>query len=263
MNLNRRTLVAAVGGAASSALLAGCGEAGPGTSQGDGESADDDEDEDDCETETETETALRVENERDLGGGLEWTHGYEVEDGETLHFDVTASDGQDVHVEIESPGGDVVFEDEGASVSATEGFDQGGTGRIRIANYGDRTEEETEELWDDEADVSAGDEVELEADLVEGERVEYRVERVDGARPQLRIEDPDGEDAREHDVSSMIDDEFVASADGEYRFVVENTALLRSGEWEYALEAVEEVPVETTVDLRIEYEYEEPVEICA
>lgn len=215
-----------------------------------------------CHTELKTKSENVVDRSRNIEGGYEWTYGYRCQDGDTVHFDVSASDGQDIAVEIDSPQGQTVYSETGLSVTSSHRFDTGGSGEVRITNSGERTTEERDELWDDRTDVGAGGKLSPWTEIQEGNRVDYRIRKISGARPELRIEDASGNVIREHAVSEVIDDEFTAPDDGRYYFFVENTAMLTTGTWDYTFERVDDIPISTTAKLSIEREYDEEVEIC-
>lgn len=274
--MDRRELLVATGGICSTIAIAGCldgdetsepdfednSESGDGSSEPTVDTGSKDDDEEECFTELETKTEEVLNRSRNIDGGYEWTHGYRCEDGDTVHFDISASSGQDIEVEIDSPQGQTIYSENGLSLTTSHRFDVGGSGEVRITNLGDRTNEERELLWDDREDVGAGGQLSPWVELREADRVDYRIRMVDGARPKLRIEDASGTVLRDHSVSEVIDDEFTAPEDGRYYFYVENTAMLTTGTWDYTFERVEEIPISTTVDLTVEREYEEEVEIC-
>ena len=238
------------------------GSDSPTTSSGSSEPTTEQEDDENCRELEESHRETVVDTTEYVDGGFEWTHGYRTEANDEVQFSVSASDGQDVRVEVDSPTGQTVYTESGVSVSTIERFTSGGSGEVRIANLGDRTETEREELWSDRDTYSAGSGLAPWVELREGDTVAYFIRKIDGARPKLEIESRDGETLREHAVAEVIDDSFEAPADGRYYFNVLNTATLTSGTWDYEFERVEEVPISTRVQLSIDREYTETVEIC-
>ena len=221
-----------------------------------------DEEVENCRTEVESHNEYLVDQSRKLDGGADWTEKYRYENNDTVHFDISTSVGQDVAVEIDSPQGQTVYSETGLSLATTHQFSSGGEGEVRIANFGEKTEEETKEVWENRVSVSAGNQLDPWIEIEEGDRIDYYIRMVDGARPNLRIEDSSGNIHRKHAVSEIIDDEFIAPKDDRYYFFMENTATFTAGVWDYTFEHVEEVPIPTTVELIVEREYEEEVEIC-
>lgn len=272
--MERRELVVAIGSVCSTAAIAGCtgGDEIDNQEENDNSDSGDDspsstdqaptDNEESCRTELKSKSETIVDRTRDIEGGYEWTHGYRSGEGDTVHFDISASSGQDVAVEIDSPRGQTVYSESGLSLTTTHRFDRAGTGEVRVTNLGERTKEEREELWDERKDVSAGRSLAPWVEISEGNAVDYYIRKIDGARPKLRIEDSSGRTVREHSVSAVIDDKFTAPEDGRYYFYLENTATLTTGTWDYTFERVNEIPISTTAELTIEREYEEEVEIC-
>lgn len=271
--MDRRELLVTTGGVCSTMALAGCLD---GDQTSDQDTGNDDGSRSssptstsssssgnkDCSTELKAKSENIIDRSREIDGGHEWTHRYRCEADDTVHFDISTSAGQDIAVEIDSPQGETVYNEDGISLTTTHQFNNGGEGEVRIANLGERTDEEREDLWDDRVEIGAGNQLDPWAEIREGNRVDYYIRMVDGARPKLRIEDSSGNVHREHSVSSVIDDDFTAPKDDRYYFIVENEAWLTTGVWDYTFERVNEIPIPTTVDLTIEREYEEEIEVC-
>lgn len=270
--LNRREMLIGVGAASSLVSLAGCSESDGANDGGSGtdqespaigpQGGEDEAETENCTTETEDRSEIVVDATEQIEGGFRWTHGYTAEENDRVHFDIAESAGQKLEVAIDSPQGQTVSTEQGYGTSSTQQIRESGTGEVRITNLGERTEEEREELWQDRQQVSAGATLSPWAEISEGNHVEYYVREVSGARPLLRIEDNAGNVLREHNVASAIEDRFTAPEDGRYYFVMENTAVVNTGTWDYEFERVNEVPISTEVDLTIEREYEETVETC-
>lgn len=274
--MNRRELIAAIGGVCGTATIAGCldgdetneqdleesGNTEDNNSSSTENSTSSDEEEESCRTEIKPQSEYIVDRSRELDGGTDWTEKYRCETGDTVHFDISTSVGQDVAIEIDSPQGQTVYSETGLSLTTTHRFNSGGEGEIRIENLGERTEQETKDEWDDRVEVSAGNQLDPWFEMEEGDRIDYYIRMVDGARPNLRIENSSGNIQKEHSVSKVIDGEFTALEDDRYYFFMENTAMATSGIWDYTFKYVEDVPIPTTVELTIEREYEEEVEIC-
>lgn len=215
-----------------------------------------------CQTETNVETETVLDSSSDIAGGDHWTRDYQVEAGDSVTFDVSASADQELDVEIESPEGRTVYSESGQSLTTSHEFDTGGDGEVRITNRGTQTEAEREVLWNNRVEVAAGEQLSLWAALEDGDRIDYYIRKLDGARPLLRIEDEYGGVMREHAVAAVIDDTISVSSDGRYYFHLENTASLTAGTWDYAFERVSEVPIPTTATLTIEREFETELEVC-
>ena len=79
-----------------------------------------------------------------------------------------------------------------------------------------------------------------------GESVQVIAVTLVGARPNLVVEDSDGTTVIETDASEQIDEEFTIHNAGRYYVMLENTALVNSGQWD--------------VDIYVEYEIER--EVC-
>ncbi|QFU84759.1 hypothetical protein [Natronorubrum aibiense] len=286
--MDRRQLIAAIGSVYGTATIAGCID-GDETSdqdiedgsdtenstsnsdessssnseeQANSEGKEEEEEEESCRTEVKSQSESLVDRSRELDGNSDWTEEYRCETGDTVHFDISTSVGQDVAVEIDSPEGHTVYSETGLSLTTTHRFNSSGEGKVRIENLGERTEPETKNEWDDRVEVDAGSQLDPWFEIEEGDHIDYYIRMVDDARPNLRIEDSSGTVQKEHSVSKVIDGEFTAPEDDRYYFFMENTAMVTSGTWDFTFQYVEEVPISTTVELAIEREYEEEVEIC-
>ncbi|WP_148859235.1 hypothetical protein [Natronococcus pandeyae] len=270
--MNRREMLVATSSIGSIGSLAGCLEEDSVSDQ-DIEQSSDSEDgasdstenqslEEDCRTEPNSKSEDIITQSQDIDGDDDWTQEYQCEDGDTLHFDISVSNEQDVEVEIVSPQGQIIYSQTSLPSTITHQFDSDGKGEVRITNLGKKTEEEREKLMEDRVDVGAGNQLDPWVELREESRLNYYIRMVDGARPKLRIEDSAGNIHREHSKSEAIGDSFTAPEDDRYYFIVENTALMTTGTWDYVFERVEETPIPATVELTIEREYEEEVEIC-
>lgn len=271
--MERRKFLLAVGSGCSFASITGCLDSGSDatdnvlpddgkSNSGNGQTGSTDGSGNNCHVEERLATEVVVDTSTQLEGGIEWTRQFRCEAGDLVNFAVSASNGQDVRVEIDSPRGPTVYNERGVSITTSQRFDTGGRGEVRIANLGERTREEREELWSDREDFSAGTYIAPWAEVREGDSIDYYIRQVSGARPILRIEDANGNVVREHAVAEVIDDEFTAPEDGRYYFYMENTANFRSGTWDYTFERVNQIPITTTAELTIEREYEENVEVC-
>ncbi len=231
-------------------------------SSSDGTTTSSSDEDEECFIETDTETEQVISDSDLLEGGYRWTYEYPIEADDRIEFSVSASDSQDVEVEILNANGHTVYNQTGTSLSPTETFSETGTGEILVTNLGERTEEEREEVWDEREDVPAGATLSPWLEINEGNSVEYTVREVSGARPKLVIENQTGDTLREHSVSSTISDTFTAPEDDRYYFEMENTAALTSGTWDYTFERVIQVSIDTNVELEVTREYEVEEEVC-
>lgn len=222
------------------------------------------EEDESCETVEESRQEMLIDDSFELEYDDPGVTGeFDVEDADTIVFDIRSTNGQEVDLTIQSPTGQTEFEGTVEQYSTEVGFTTSGEGRITIENAGTETIEDRNEVWADSDTLSAGEYYSGWITLDAGESIEYFIRQLgDGARPQLVIEDQSRNVVREEPVSEVIDGEFTAPEDGEYYFRWENTAVLTSGNWRWEFERVSEEPVLASVNAGIEREFTEETEEC-